>query len=45
MTIASELPLRFHVDGEVVDGGMSLPVSVHAAALPVKVPAAYSTKR
>jgi YegS/Rv2252/BmrU family lipid kinase len=44
-TVAGEEPLAFHVDGEPVEGGRSLEASVHAAALPVKVPAAYSTKR
>ena len=37
-TIASERPIRFHVDGEVVYGGTSLTAVTHQAALRVRVP-------
>ena len=37
-TIASEQPIRFHVDGEVVCGGRSLTAVTHHAALRVRVP-------
>jgi YegS/Rv2252/BmrU family lipid kinase len=45
LTIAGEAPLLCHVDGEIVQGGTAVNVSIHAAALPLKVPAAYSTNR
>jgi YegS/Rv2252/BmrU family lipid kinase len=44
-TIAGDEPLGVHVDGEPVKAGLTLEASIHAAALAVKVPAAYSTKR
>lgn len=38
--IAADEALAFHVDGEAARGGRSLPLTVHARALPVRVPAA-----
>ena len=38
ITISAEQPIRFHVDGEVVEGGTSLTATVHPGALRVKVP-------
>ena len=37
-TISAERPMRFHVDGEVEDGGLSLTATVHPGALRVRVP-------
>ena len=36
-TIASTQPMRFHVDGEPIEGGTELQVRVHPAALRVVV--------
>lgn len=38
ITIAAEQPIRFHVDGEVVEGAESLTGAVHPDALHVRVP-------
>ena len=38
ITISAEQPIRFHVDGEIVEGGKSLTATVHPGALRVKVP-------
>ena len=38
VTISADRPLRFHVDGEPVQGGCSLSATVHPAALRVRVP-------
>jgi len=38
ITISAEEPIRFHVDGEVVDGSTLLTATVHPGALRVKVP-------
>ena len=40
VTIAADRPLRFHVDGEVAQGGCSLSATIHPKALRVRVPAA-----
>ncbi len=40
VTITADGPLRFHVDGEVVQGGRSLSAIIHPRALRVRVPAA-----
>lgn len=40
LQIDAERPIPFHVDGEPRSGGRSLRVTVHAAALRVRVPAA-----
>ena len=40
MTISAERPLRFHVDGEAVQGGCTLSATIHPKALRVRVPAA-----
>ena len=40
VTISADGPLRFHVDGEVVQGGRSLSATIHPKALRVRVPAA-----
>ena len=39
VTISADGPLRFHVDGEVVQGGCSLTATIHPKALRVRVPA------
>ena len=39
VTISADEPLRFHVDGEVAQGGRSLSASIHPRALRVRVPA------
>ena len=39
VTISADRPLRFHVDGEPVQGGCRLSATVHPAALRVRVPA------
>ncbi len=39
VTISADVPLRFHVDGEVVQGGRSLSAAIHPKALRVRVPA------
>ena len=38
VTISADRPLRFHVDGEPVQGGCRLSATVHPAALRVRVP-------
>ena len=38
VTISAEQPIRFHVDGEVVEGSETLTATVHPAALRVRVP-------
>ena len=38
ITISAERPIRFHVDGEVVDGRKTLTARVHRGALRVRVP-------
>ena len=38
VTISADRPLRFHVDGEAVQGGCSLSATVHPGALRVRVP-------
>ncbi len=38
VTISADRPLRFHVDGEPVQGGCCLSATVHPAALRVRVP-------
>ena len=38
ITISAEGPIRFHVDGEIVEGSSSLTATVHPGALRVKVP-------
>ena len=38
VTISADRPLRFHVDGEAVQGGESLTAKIHAKALRVRVP-------
>ena len=38
VTISADGPLRFHVDGEVAQGGRSLSAAVHPKALRVRVP-------
>ena len=38
VTISADRPLRFHVDGEPVQGGCGLSATVHPAALRVRVP-------
>ena len=38
VTISADRPLRFHVDGEPVQGGCSLSATVNPAALRVRVP-------
>ena len=38
VTISADGPLRFHVDGEAVQGGESLTAKIHAKALRVRVP-------
>ena len=38
VTISADRPLRFHVDGEVVQGGESLTARIHPRALRVRVP-------
>lgn len=40
VTISADRPLRFHVDGEAVQGGRTLSAAVHPKALRVRVPAA-----
>ena len=40
VTISADGPLRFHVDGEVVQGGCSLSATIHPKALRVRVPRA-----
>ena len=40
VTISADRPLRFHVDGEVAQGGCSLSAAIHPKALRVRVPAA-----
>ena len=40
VTISAERPLRFHVDGEAVQGGCTLSATIHPKALRVRVPAA-----
>ena len=39
VTISADEPLRFHVDGEVAQGGRSLSAAIHPRALRVRVPA------
>ena len=39
VTIDAPLPMRFHVDGEVVEGGTTLDAVLHPAALRVRTPA------
>ena len=38
ITISAELPIRFHVDGEVVEGSETLTATVHPGALRIRVP-------
>ena len=38
ITISAAQPIRFHVDGEVAEGGETLTATVHPAALRVRVP-------
>ena len=38
ITISAEQPIRFHVDGEVVEGSETLTATVHPGALRVRVP-------
>ena len=38
VTISAEQPIRFHVDGEVVEGSETLTATVHPSALRVRVP-------
>ena len=38
ITISAEQPIRFHVDGEVVQGTQSLTATVHPGALRIRVP-------
>ena len=38
ITISAEQPIRFHVDGEVVEGSETLTATVHPSALRVRVP-------
>ena len=38
VTISADRPLRFHVDGEAVQGGRSLSATIHPKALRVRVP-------
>lgn len=38
VTISADGPLRFHVDGEVAQGGRSLSAAIHPKALRVRVP-------
>ena len=38
ITISAEEPIRFHVDGEIVEGSSLLTATVHPGALRVKVP-------
>ena len=38
VTISADRPLRFHVDGEAVQGGESLTAKIHPKALRVRVP-------
>ena len=38
VTISAAEPMRFHVDGEVVEGGETLTATVHPGALRVRVP-------
>ena len=40
VTISADRPLRFHVDGEAVQGGCTLSATIHPKALRVRVPAA-----
>jgi diacylglycerol kinase family enzyme len=40
VTISADQSLRFHVDGEVVQGGRSLSAVIHPKALRVRVPRA-----
>lgn len=40
VTISADGPLRFHVDGEAVQGGCSLSATIHPKALRVRVPLA-----
>ncbi len=39
VTISADGPLRFHLDGEAVQGGCSLSATIHPKALRVRVPA------
>ena len=38
ITISAEQPIRFHVDGEIVEGSETLSATVHPSALRIKVP-------
>ena len=38
ITISAEQPMRFHVDGEVVQGTESLTATVRPGALRIRVP-------
>ena len=38
ITISAERPIRFHVDGEVENGTVSLTATLHPRALHIKVP-------
>ena len=38
VTISADRPLRFHIDGEAVQGGESLTAKIHPKALRVRVP-------
>lgn len=45
LTVVSERPMSYHVDGEAFDGGTTLVVRTHAGALRVRCPSAPAASR